>query len=195
MGRKKKQFPVVLDDEVLARGGGKPLSTFRKIPKASEIDEESAFAIAVYGAANWIRATERNDWDTIAEKAVELYLSGITDIKTIAAHLNVRESTFKDRVDIPKIKAFVDGEVARRIYELALNGNEKMLKLVAERRLGWGKHDTLQIDGEIKLRPILNMSLLTKEEEELTRKGLPLPEEGDVVDATFSEVTNDKEGF
>lgn len=169
----------------------KQLSTFRKIPDAKEIDPDSAFQIAVYGAAAWLRSVDHEDWDAIAEKAVELYLSGMTDIKDICTTLDVKPSVFEDHINVPKIKAFVDGEIAKRIYEMALNGNEKMLRLVAERRLGWGKSDTLKVEGEIKLRPILNMSLLTDKEEAQVRSGTPVAES---IEAEFSRAEDDNKG-
>lgn len=173
-------------DKLPSKKEDKPLSGFRKVPQAEDISPYDAFAIAVYGAANWLRTVEDRDWDEIAEKAVALYLSGVSDAKDIAIMLDCNLDQFKDKVDLEKIKSFLNADVSKKIYQKALAGDEKMLKLVAERRLGWGKTDHLKVDGEIRVRPILEVSLLTDEEEARVRKGLPAVP--DAIEAEFDKV-------
>lgn len=152
--------------------GDRLLSGFRKPPQVEETDEEDRLLIATQGALAWMRSSDRLNWDKIAEKAVELALTG-KKMSTIALLLDVSEEELKRNVDVERIKAFVDSMVATTIYKSALGGNEKMLTLVAKSQLGWGETKTLEVNGTINVRPVLNMSLLTKEEAERIAKGLP----------------------
>lgn len=178
--RRKKNF---VDEDIPP--DTHPLNGFRKPPAAEDLSPDQVFEIAVLGAQNWIRSNERMDWDKVAEKACELYLTGTTTVEEICAVLNIQKELFEDNVDLPKIKAFMDGSVARTLYEKALSGDAKLLSFIAERKLGWRKETKVEVEGEIAIRPILNISLLTPEEEARLRRGLPAvptEDENDVIE-------------
>ena len=182
--RRKKNF---IDEEIPV--SEPPLNGFRRPPDAEDLSPEQVFEVAVLGAQKWIRSNERFNWDKVAEKACELYLTGTTNVDEICAVLDIPKELFEDNVDLPKIKAFIDGAVAKRIYEGALHGDSKLLQFIAERKLGWKKETKLEIEGEISVRPILNISLLTPEEESRLRRGLPaVPAPGEEDDVIEGEV-------
>ena len=167
-------------------GKSKLLSGFRKPPKATELDPEDAYAIAVHGALAWFEGKKEvgTDWDDLSVKAVELHLSGLST-EDVAKRLGVTKHDLMANVDIDKIGALINSQVAKTIYTKALAGDKDMLKLVAGARLGWGKKDTITINGELTVRPVLNISLLTPEEE----RRLKLPD----IDITCEEDVADVE--
>lgn len=156
------------------------LSGLRKIPKAEDLPPEDVYAIAVHGARNWIKSREFDDWDLLAEKAAALAMAGVA-ISKIPSLIGVDEARFRDNIDIEKISSFVNGEVAKAIYAKALSGSDKMLKLVAESRLGWSKQSTVKHEGTIKIQPVLNISLLTEDEERELRGKAPDPNTIEVI--------------
>lgn len=166
-------------------------SAFRKPPQVDELTDADKVGIAVYGALDWIRAHQARDWDAIADKAVGLFLAGYP-VKSIHKFLDVEEEEFERHVDVAKIKAFIQGEIARGIYSMALAGDEKMMKLVAETRMDWHKskevNQNVSVNGSIAIQPVLNLQLLSKEEESKLRRGGAI----DVADYEVKKVTDGK---
>jgi len=145
----------------------KLLSGFRKLPDPVTLSREDRYQIATRGALAWLRHQEDKDWDDLAEQAAGLYMAGYTE-DAICETLNIKREELDRNVDMKKVQGFLHSEVARNIYAQAMGGSEKMLQFVAERKMGWHKvsdiNQKVAVSGEISVRPVLNMQLLTPEE-------------------------------
>lgn len=157
--------------------GEKSLSTFRRPPSVADLSDADKVAISVHGARNWIKMRDARNWDELADKAVGLMLGGAS-VSVMCECLGVDECEFRQHLDVEKMKAFIHGEVARQIYSMALEGDEKMLRFLAETKLGWHKktESEINVNGNISIQPILNMHLLTAEEEHSLRNPKALPD-------------------
>ena len=129
------------------------------------------------------------DWTEIAELAVTLSMAGV-DEEDIPRILNVDPFEFLSHVNLKNIKNIVDGQVAKKIYTLALAGDEKMLQLIAKSHLKMHETKHVDVKSELSIRPVLNFSLLTKEEER-AMKSLPAPD-AEIIDVEAEEIGDEK---
>lgn len=146
----------------------KLLSGLRKLPKITALSKDDRYQIATRGALAWLRMQdEGRDWDTLAESAAGLFMAGYEE-DSICETLGITKEELHANVDMEKVRGFLHSEVARNIYSQALSGDQKMLQFVAERKMGWHKvtdlNQRVSVNGEISVRPILNMQLLSEDE-------------------------------
>lgn len=147
------------------KNGVPGISPYLKIPDESELSVEEKFAYTLQGIdgfkamlANRVWSDGLN-WSQIATEAVGMYLSGKYTQDKIAEHFGVSKRDLLKHVDLPAVRRKLQGDIATVSYQMALDGNEAMIKHITERQMGWKKESRVEHNGVVGLQPILNIGV------------------------------------